>query len=140
MPLITGTITDSAGTPANGLIEFTQMVRMDTGTMLVTQAVATAQVVNGTIRDLNGSPFVMPVNPDGTAVRVLERLGGRTYAWLTQVPATDVEYRALPQLSAGSLLPAGFWWDLTGGIDFPPEAAVGDFGWDRNTDNVWRNE
>lgn len=33
----------------------------------------------------------------------------------------------------------GFWWDLTGGIDFPAEAKVGDLGYDASTGDVWRN-
>ncbi|MGN7859505.1 hypothetical protein ACTJI8_02880 [Microbacterium sp. 22303] len=95
MTLITGTITDSAGAPANGRIEFVQAQRLDTGYSLVTQTVATAQVVDGQIRALDGSPFDMPANPEGTAVRLREILGGRTFEWWTQIPATDAEYRSL---------------------------------------------
>lgn len=31
-------------------------------------------------------------------------------------------------------------WDLTGGLEFPDEAANGDVGIDFNTDDVWRND
>lgn len=33
----------------------------------------------------------------------------------------------------------GTMWDVTGG-DFPPEAEIGDLGFDFNTGDVWRNE
>lgn len=140
MTLITGIIADSAGVPANGLIEFAQVVRFDTGAILVTGAVAVAQVSEGQLRSLDGSAFSLPANADITGVRVLERLGGRTYQWWTQIPAvSEIEYRLLPNVDPGTLQPAGYWWDLTGGIDFPPEAASGDYGWDPTTDDVWRN-
>ena len=96
MTLITGIIADSAGVPANGLVEFAQVARIDTGSELVTGTVATAQVVEGALRASDGSAFDMPANPTGTAVRVLERLGGRTFEWWTQIPTTGtVEYRSL---------------------------------------------
>lgn len=96
MTLITGIIADSAGVPAKGLIEFAQVSRIDTGSALVTGTVATAQVVDGVLRAADGSGFDMPANPAGTAVRVLERLGGRTFEWWTQIPAAGpVEYRSL---------------------------------------------
>lgn len=97
MTLITGIIADSAGIPAKGLIEFSQVSRIDTGSELVTGTTATAQVVEGVLLAADGSPFDMPANPEGTAVRVLERLkSGRTFEWWTQVPAVgSVEYRSL---------------------------------------------
>lgn len=96
MTLITGIIADSAGVPANGTIEFTQVSRIDTGSKLVTGVTATAQVVEGALLNLDGSGFDMPANPDGTAVRVLERLTGPTFEWWAQIPATGpVEYRSL---------------------------------------------
>lgn len=32
-----------------------------------------------------------------------------------------------------------YWWDLTGGIDFPDLAELGDIGWDSVTGDVWQN-
>ena len=31
-----------------------------------------------------------------------------------------------------------YWWDLTGGLDFPVTAVDGDYGFDSNTGQVWR--
>lgn len=93
---ITGIIADSAGIPENGRIEFAQASRLDTGEMLVTQSPATARVANGVLKSLGGAPFQLPGNPEGTAVRIREMLGGETFEWWAQVPEQDsVEYREL---------------------------------------------
>lgn len=100
---ITGLIADSAGQVESGRIDFAQAQRIDTGEFLVTQSIATAQVVSGRLRALDGSPFVLPVNPEGTAVRVREILGGRTFEWWTAVPdVAQVEYRELPVVESTS--------------------------------------
>lgn len=95
--IIAGTVADSSGSPASGRIEFAQAQRLDTGEMLVTQTIAVAQVSSGQLYALQGGPFRLPANPEGTAVRVREILGGRTFQWWARVPAQDsVEYRELP--------------------------------------------
>ncbi|MFD5599170.1 hypothetical protein ACFWHR_03840 [Leucobacter sp. NPDC058333] len=112
MTTITGRIADSAGSIESGRIEFTQAARIDTGELLVTQSTATAQVVQGELRDLAGRPFSMPANPTGTAVRIREILGGRTFEWWAAVPDTgEVEYRALPVVESG---------DVGGSVFAPP--------------------
>ena len=104
MTTITGTIADSAGAPANGRIEFAQTSRIDTGTTLITGTIATAQVTNGEIRSTTGTPLTLPPNPEGTAIRVREILGGRTYEWWTAIPNTDeIEYRQLPIVESTDL-------------------------------------
>jgi len=102
--LISGSIADSAAQRASGRIEFAQAQRMDTGELLVTQTVATAQVVGGELRALDGSAFSLPANPEGTAVRVRELLGGRTFEWWTAVPEVEaVEYRMLEPVESSSV-------------------------------------
>lgn len=106
---IIGWVADSAGALEGGTIEFAQAQRIDTGELLVTQSSATAQVVRGELRTLAGEPFSLPSNPEGTAVRVLERFGGRTFEWWTAVPdVASVEYRALPIVESSSV-PQSVW-------------------------------
>ena len=101
--IITGVVADSAGRPGAGRIEFSQVQRIDTGELLVTQAVAVAQVVSGTLQALDGSPFSLPFNPEGTAVRIREMLGGQTFVWWAAVPdVAQIEYRELPVVESGS--------------------------------------
>lgn len=112
MVQIVGHIADSAGQPAIGRIEFTQAQRIDTGEMLITQAQVTAQVVLGELRAEDGSAFQLPPSPEGSAVRIREMLGGRTFEWWGAVPDTDtVEYRAIPvvQSAATSVFAAPPW-------------------------------
>lgn len=107
--IITGRIGDSAGEYETGRIEFSQAQRLDTGELLVTQSIAIAQVVQGELRTLDGSQFSLPVNPEGTAVRVREILGGRTFEWWTAVPEADaIEYRQLPIMESAEV-PASVW-------------------------------
>lgn len=104
MVVITGLIADSAGQVEAGRIEFSQAQRIDTGAMQVTQSVATAQVVGGRLLALDGRPFQLPANPAGSAVRVREILGGRTFEWWTQIPDQDtVEYRELPIVESSTV-------------------------------------
>lgn len=103
MAVITGLIADSAGRVESGRIDFVQAQRIDTGEMLVTQSVATAQVVAGQLRSLDGSQFELPANPEGSAVRIREILGGRTFEWWAAVPdVAQVEYRELPVVESAS--------------------------------------
>lgn len=37
----------------------------------------------------------------------------------------------------GEVAVQAFWWDLTGGADFPDDAVVGDMGFDSTTGDVW---
>ena len=107
--IITGRVADSAGTLENGRIEFAQAQRLDTGDLLVTSSLAVAQVVEGELRTPLGLPFQLPANPEGTAVRVREILGGQTFEWWTAVPeAESVEYRELPIMESSSV-PASVW-------------------------------
>lgn len=109
MVLITGWVADSAAALECGTIEFTQAQRIDNGELMITQSVAVAQVTRGELRTLNGQPFSLPANPEGTAVRVLERFGGRTFEWWTAVPEGDsVEYRLLPIVES-SCVPESVW-------------------------------
>ena len=107
--IITGRVADSAGTLENGRIEFAQAQRIDTGELLVTSNIAVAQVVEGELRTRTGEQFRLPVNPEGSAVRVREILGGQTFEWWTAVPnAESVEYRELPILELSSV-PESVW-------------------------------
>lgn len=101
---ITGVVADSAAAAENGRIEFSQAQRLDNGDLLITQSFAVAQVIAGELRKLNGEPFTLPSNPDGTAVRIREIFGGRTFEWWTAVPEVDlIEYRLLPVVESSSV-------------------------------------
>lgn len=39
----------------------------------------------------------------------------------------------------GDSIYAAFWWALEEGEDFPPEASIGDIGYNPTTGQVWRN-
>lgn len=107
--IITGRVADSAGTLENGRIEFAQAQRIDTGELLVTSNIAVAQVVEGELRTRTGEQLRLPVNPEGSAVRVREILGGQTFEWWTAVPnAESIEYRELPILESTSV-PESVW-------------------------------
>lgn len=106
---ITGQVGDSSAAYATGRIEFSQVQRLDTGEMLVTSVIATANVTLGRLTTLSGQPFQLPSNPEGTAVRVREILGGETFEWYTAVPAEEsIEYRMLPLVESESL-PESVW-------------------------------
>lgn len=107
--IITGRIADSAGALESGRIEFEQAQRFDTGDLLVTGNRATAQVTGGELRSLAGAPFTLPSSPEGTAVRVREMLGGRTFEWWTSIPeVAAIEYRELVPVE-GTQVPASIW-------------------------------
>lgn len=107
--IIMGRVADSAGDLENGRIEFAQAQRIDTGELLVTRSIAVAQVVAGELRTLMGGAFMLPQNPEGTAVRVREIFGGQTFEWWTAVPeAESVEYRELPIMESSSA-PESVW-------------------------------
>lgn len=107
--IITGLVSDSAAKEAFGTIEFSQAQRMDNGEMLITSRSAEAQVVSGRLQTLSGSDFSLPHNPTGTAVRVLESLGGETFEWWTAIPeVSSVEYRELQPVESSSV-PESVW-------------------------------
>ena len=109
MTIITGRVGDSAAQNESGRIEFAQAQRFDNGELMVTQSIAVAQVLNGELRTLAGAAFSLPPNIAGSAVRVREILGGRTYEWWAAVPdAASVEYRELPVVQSSSV-PASVW-------------------------------
>lgn len=106
---ITGKVADSAAVPANGRIEFSQAQRFDNGELQVTGTVTVAQVVAGELRTAAGDTFSLPSNPEGTAVRIREVLGGSTFEWWAAVPEEPaVEYRMLP-LVESEQVPASVW-------------------------------
>lgn len=107
--VITGKVGDSSAVPVSGRIQFTQVQRLDNGELLITSTASEAQVVNGELQTLSGEAFSLPSNPEGTAVRVLEMLGGETFEWWTAVPEEEsVEYRALPPVES-SAIPQSVW-------------------------------
>lgn len=107
--LISGRVADSAAALESGRIEFAQAQRIDTGELLVTSSIAVAQVVAGELRKLDGSPFTLPANPDGTAVRIREVLGGQTFEWWAAVPdVSAIEYRELPIVESANV-PESVW-------------------------------
>ena len=54
---------------------------------------------------------------------------------------TEMDLDRVPiSATAGSAIRTPYWWDLTGGLDFPPEAVVGDLGFDSVSGDVWRYE
>lgn len=107
--LITGQVADSAAVVENGRIEFSQAQRFPDGEVMVTSSPATAQVINGELRTLAGDPFYLPANPETTAVRIREMLGGQTFEWWAAVPELDsVDYRDLPLVESADV-PASIW-------------------------------
>ena len=106
---IVGRVHDSAGVAENGRIEFSQAQRIDNGEFLITSSPAVAQVVGGELKTLSGGQFKLPHNPEGSAVRVREVLGGKTFEWWTAVPEVEsVEYRELPVMQSDDV-PASVW-------------------------------
>ena len=107
--IIEGTVSDSSAQNENGRIEFSQAQRFDDGYTLVTSSLAVAQVVDGSLKSLSGGVFTLPPNPDGTAVRVREMLGGQTFEWWTAIPnVSSVAYKDLQPVES-SLVPDSVW-------------------------------
>lgn len=112
MTTITGIILDSTGSPANGRLYVRQGSRFNTDAGLVTQAQATALVVEGvpTKADRSG-PLTIPPTPPDSAVEIIEDFqDGRTVArWVTVPNVDSVGYSDLPDLippSAADVVPA----------------------------------
>lgn len=142
MPTITGPILDSAGAPANGFLRVRASKPFDIGAGHVTQALATARVRDG-VPQLAGQAWAVPATPDGVYLHLQQDLDGEQMQPFT-LTVPDVPSMTYSELlfnrGGGAGGPGVFWWDLTGGLPFPPEAVDGDFGYDRITGDVWRND
>jgi hypothetical protein len=132
MPTITGPILNSTGQPASGVIRVRASKPFDIDAGHVTQAIATINVYGGEPRTTQG-PWVLPVTLDGVLFELEQDLDGEQIIRFTvSVPeAGALTYSELlfNRGGAGGTT-APFFWDLTGGLDFPPEALVGDWGVD----------
>ncbi|MCC4906986.1 hypothetical protein [Microbacterium sp. cx-59] len=142
MPTITGPILDSAGRPANGLLRVRASRPFDIGAGHVTQAVGWATVRDG-IPYLTSGAWALPPTPDGVTLTLEQDLDGEQSLQFS-VAVPDVQSMSYSELlfnrggGEGGANP--YWWDLTGGLDFPPAAVDGDFGYDTETGNYWRYE
>lgn len=134
---ITGPVLDSAGRPANGWLRVTASRPFDTAQGHVTQALSTASVRDG-VPLIGGQPLKLPATPDGVYMTIIQDLDGdRTQRFDVVVPEADsaISYSQLLSNRGGG---EGGWnpfmWDLSGGLDFPPEALVNDWGIDYTSD------
>lgn len=144
MPTIIGSppILDSSGNPANGFIRVSASRAFQSGTGHVTTAWATARVTNG-VPTMNSAPWTLPATPEGIWYRLEQDLDGDTVVrYGVRVP--DVKTLTYPELIFNRGMVGldweSYWWDLTGGLDFPPEALPGDMGIDTITGDYWRNQ
>lgn len=142
MPTITGPILDSAGRPANGILRVRASRPFDIGAGHVTQAVGWATVRDG-IPYLTSGAWTLPATPEGVTLVLEQDLDGeQSIEFSVAVP--DVQSMSYSELlfnrgnGEGGANP--YWWDLTGGLEFPPTAVNGDIGFDSETGNVWRYE
>lgn len=86
MPLITGSILDSAGRPANGYTRFRVSAGFPSGDTMTIPVVNTALVVNGVMPD----GFTLPPTPEGVSMQVTEDFDGQyTNRRYFSVPAVD---------------------------------------------------
>ena len=142
MPTITGPVLDSSGRPANGFLRVRASRPFDIGAGHVTQALATARVRDG-VPVYASQPWSVPPTPDGVYLELEQDLDGDCVQKFTVlVPdVTSMSYSELLFNRGTGTGGAGiYWWDLTGGLPFPPEAIDGDMGYDRITGDVWRND
>lgn len=141
MPTITGPILDSAGRPANGLLRVRASRPFDIGAGHVTQAVGSAVVRDGVPFTSNGSAWSLPPTPDGAHLTIEQELDGDA-STRTKVTVPDLAQITYAELlfnrGDGESGANPYWWDLTGGQSFPPEAVDGDIGYDRTTGDVYR--
>lgn len=145
MPAVLGTppILDSSGQPANGFIKISASRAFDTPQGHITTAWSTARVIDG-VATQNGAPWVIPATPEGVWMNLVQDLDGEEVVKYSVVVPNDetITYAQLLYNRGG----AGegswdvFWWDLTDGALFPPEALDGDMGIDLITYDIWRNE
>lgn len=144
MPTITGPILDSSGRPASGLLRVRASAPFSAPGGLVTQAAGVATVRAGTPYGADGDQWSLPATPPGVVLLLEQDLDGEHLQryQLTVPESTSLTYTQLlfNRAGEGAGGPEPYMWDLTGGLDFPPGAVPGDFGWDRDTDQIWRYE
>ncbi|WP_248240540.1 hypothetical protein [Microbacterium kunmingense] len=108
----------------------------------MTQAASTANVRDG-IPTVASGAWSLPATPEGVYLELEQDLDGENVARFT-LSVPDVQTMSYSELlfnrggGEGGANP--YWWDLTGGLDFPPTAVNGDLGFDSDTGNVWRYE
>lgn len=134
MPKINGPILDSTGRAASGVIHVRVTRAFDSPGGLVTQARARVDVRQGQPFDQDGQPWHLPVTPPGAAVELVQDLDGELVQKFI-VTAPDREQMTYSELlfyrdGTGMGTTEPFFWNLTGGIDFPPGAVPGDWGVD----------
>ena len=135
-------ILDSTGKPANGQLRVRMSAAFDAPAGHVTTAQATISVTDGVARNA-GEPWSIPSTPEGVLVQIDQDLdGAQVVRYRTIVPdQAEVTYSELLYNRGGAGGAAyAFWWDLTGGLDFPEGAVAGDFGIDTETGQYWRYE
>lgn len=141
MPIITGPILDSSGRPANGWLRVRASRPFEIGQGLVTEARATIAVKNGDPVTPTGQ-WTLPPTPEGVYLTLEQDLDGetlRTFGLSVPDITGGMTYSELLfNRGNGEGGPNPYWWDLTGGLDFPPDAVNGDFGFDSVTGQVWR--
>lgn len=136
MPQINGPIYDSSGRPATGWLRIKASRPFDYDGGLVTRAVKTVTVNNG-VPIADGSPLTLPVTPEDIWLRIEQDLDGDSLeVFDVKVPDVDsMTYRELLfHRGDGSGGTEPYFWDLSGGADFPPEAPNGDWGIDYTSD------
>lgn len=143
MPTIRGPILDSSGRPATGQLRVRATRPFDVAGGHVTQAVGVAEVHAGVPVSANGL-WTLPVTPSGVWLVLEQDLDGEQLQRFT-LTVPDVETLTYSELlfNRGGTGDGGanpYWWDLTGGLDFPPDAINGDWGYDNVTGQVWRYE
>lgn len=146
MRTITGPILDSSGRPASGQIRARATHPFNLPSGLVTEAVSIATVIGGEPY-VDGDPWMLPATPEGVYIVLEQDLDGEQIQTFTVYVPENAEEES-PNLSytdlvfnrgVGATTAAIYWWDLTGGIEFPETALPGDYGYDSDTGNVWRN-
>ena len=139
MPTITGPILDSTGRPARGSLRVLASRSFEISAGLVTRTLAHAEVFDGE-PTANGGTWSLPATPDGTTLTIEQDLDGDHVVNHT-VFVPDVAQLTYAQLlynrGEGVGGPNPYWWELEDD-EFPATAVDGDWGYDPETDNVWR--
>lgn len=140
MPTISGMILDSSGRPASGFLGVRANSAFEIDGGLVTQSLAQARVRDGVPYGPTGEPWTLPPTPLGVKLTLIQDLDGEL-AQVFTVTIPDEQQLTYSQLlyhrGGAEGGPQPYLWDLTGGIDFPDGAVAGDYGWDRDTDDIW---
>ncbi|WP_157811176.1 hypothetical protein [Microbacterium lacus] len=135
-------ILDSSGQRANGFVRVSASRPFDTAQGHITTAWAAALVKDG-IATMNGAPWYLPPTPEGVFLQLEQELDGeQTIKFRVYVPDQEyITYSELLSNRAGIALGWGYYaWDLSGEADFPPEALIGDLGYDSVSGDLWRND